>query len=263
VGTGDSVTDVIDGVRLDSDGPVATVTLCRPDVLNAQTPAMWAALRAIGRELPGDVRVVVVRGEGRSFSAGLDLAVAQAGADTEGSFAAISQLAPDAAADRVAIFQEAFSWLTRADIISIAAVQGHAIGAGFQLALSCDMRILAADAKFTMGEIKLGLVPDLGGTKPLVDLVGYARALEICVTGRRVAADEALAIGLANLVVPNDDLDGAVRDLTAALLAGARDAVVETKALLRSARANTPEAQRHAEREAQVRRMRDLAGLGE
>jgi enoyl-CoA hydratase/carnithine racemase len=257
------MTDVVDGVRLDSDGPVATVTLCRPDVLNAQTPAMWTALRAIGRELPGDVRVVVVRAEGRSFSAGLDLSVAQASEDTDGSLAAIAGLAPADAADRIAIFQEAFSWLTRPGIISIAAVQGHAIGAGFQLALSCDMRVLSADAKFTMGEIKLGLVPDLGGTKPLVDLVGYARALEICVTGRRVAADEALAIGLANLVVPNDDLDGAVRDLTAALLAGARDAVVETKALLRSALLNTPEEQRLAEREAQVRRMRDLAGLGE
>ncbi len=225
------MTDV-DGVRLDSDGPVATVTLCRPDVLNAQTPAMWARLRAIGRELTGDVRVVVVRGEGRAFSAGIDLAVAQASADTPGSLAAIAQREPGEAADQIAVFQEAFSWLTRPDIISIAAVQGHAIGAGFQLALSCDLRVLTTDAKFTMGEIKLGLVPDLGGTKPLVELVGYARALEICATGRRIGADEARAIGLANLVVPAEDLDGAVRDLTAALLSGARDAVVETKALL-------------------------------
>ena len=251
------------GVRLDIKGPVATVTLCRPDVLNAQTPAMWGALRAIGQGLPGDIRVVIVRGEGRSFSAGLDLSVAQADGSTEGSFAAMTRIDPETAADRIAIFQDGFSWLTRPNIISIAAVQGHAIGAGFQLALACDLRILAADAKFTMGEIKLGLVPDLGGTKPLVALVGYARALEICVTGRRVAADEALAIGLANLVVPNDDLDGALSDLTAALLAGARDAVVETKALLRAASANTPADQLRAEREAQVRRMRDLAGVGE
>jgi enoyl-CoA hydratase/carnithine racemase len=205
----------------------------------------------------------VVRGEGRSFSAGLDLAVAQAGESTEGSFAGLTRLEPVDAADRIAVFQEAFSWLTRPDIVSIAAVQGHAIGAGFQLALSCDLRVLASDAKFTMGEIRLGLVPDLGGTKPLVDLVGYARAFEICVTGRRIAADEALAIGLANLVVPIDDLDGAVRDLTAAVLAGARDAVVETKALLTGAGSRTPAEQRLVEREAQVRRLRDLAGVGE
>ena len=254
---------VVDGVRWDTDGPVATVTLCRPDVLNAQTPAMWAALRAIGRDLPGDVRVVVVRGAGRAFSAGIDLSFAQSGGNTPGSFAELAQIDPAAAADRIAEFQQAFAWLTRPDIVSIAAVQGHAIGAGFQLALACDLRVLASDAKFTMGEINLGLVPDLGGTQPLVGLVGYARALEICATGRRVGADEALAIGLANLVVPNDDLGGAVRDLTAALLSGARDAVVEIKALLRGASARTPDEQRRSEREAQVRRLRDLAGAGE
>lgn len=252
-----------DGVRVDRDGPVATVTLCRPEVLNAQTPAMWSALRAIGQDLSGDVRVVVVRGEGRAFSAGLDLSVAQAGGDEEGSFADLAGKPAELAAAEIATFQEAFSWLTRPDVISIAAVTGHAIGAGFQLALQCDLRVLASDAKFTMAEINLGLVPDLGGTKPLVDLVGYARALEICLTGRRVLADEALAIGLANLVVPNEDLDDAVRDLTAALLSGARDAVVETKALLQAAIGNTHEQQRVVEREAQVRRLRDLAGIGE
>ena len=127
------------------------------------------------RICPGDVRVVVVRGEGRAFSAGLDLAVA-ASADGP-ALAALTRLPPDEAADRIAGFQEAFSWLGRPDIVSIAAVQGHAIGAGFQLALACDLRVLTADAKFTMAEVNLGLVPDLGGTKPLVDAVGYARAL--------------------------------------------------------------------------------------
>lgn len=248
-------------VRLDRDGPVATVTLCRPQVLNAQTPTMWQALREIGSDLPGDVRVVVVRGEGRAFSAGIDLAVA--GGSGEGSFAAMAGLPTDEAQTLIAGFQEAFSWLTRPDIISIAAVQGHAIGAGFQLALACDLRVLAADAKFTMAEVTHGLVPDLGGTRPLLELVGYARALEICATGRRVGADEALAIGLGNVIVPNDDLDGAVRDLTAALLSGARDAIVEIKALLVGAAGRTPAAQLEAERLAQVRRLRDLAGLGE
>jgi enoyl-CoA hydratase/carnithine racemase len=219
---------------------------------------MWATLRDIGLNLRGDIRVVIVRGEGRAFSAGIDLAVAQGG-----DFAQLAAMAPDDAADAIAPFQEAFSWLTRPDIVSVAAVQGHAIGAGFQLALACDMRVLTEDAKFTMGEVNLGLVPDLGGTKPLVDLVGYSRAFEICATGRRVSADEAYAIGLANVVVPASDLDQAVGDLTAALLAGARDAIVEIKALLRSAGGADPDAQRRAEREAQVRRLRDSAGLGD
>jgi enoyl-CoA hydratase/carnithine racemase len=249
------------GVRVERDGPVATITLCRPDVLNAQTPEMWRALRDIGRDLTGDVRVVVVRGAGRSFSAGLDLR--QANDPARGALASIAQLPPEDAAARIATFQEGFTWLGRPDVLSVAAVQGHAIGAGFQLALACDMRILTTDAQLTMAEIGLGLVPDLGGTGPLVRLVGYARALEICVTGRRVGAEEALAIGLANLVVPAEDLDAAVRDLAAAALSGARDAVVEIKALLAGAPGRTPAAQLAAEREAQVRRLRDLAGIGD
>jgi len=247
------------GVAVSHAGPVATVTLRRPDVLNAQTPATWMALRDIGRELPGDVRVVIVRGEGRSFSAGLDVA-AGTGA---GFLAEISQLSADAAAERVRGYQEGFTWLHRPDIVSVAAVQGHAIGAGFQLALACDLRVLADDARLTMAEITLGLVPDLAGTKRLVELVGYARALEICLTGRRIAADEALRLGLATVVVPCADLDSAVSDLVAALLAAPRDAVVETKALLSGAASRSWEEQLAAEREAQVRRLRDLAGLGE
>ncbi len=147
--------------------------------------------------------------------------------------------------------------------MSIAAVQGHAIGAGFQLALACDLRIVAEDAQLAMRETSLGLVPDLAGTHPLVGLVGYSRALEICLTGRFVLAEEAVTMGLANLAVPADQLDGAVRDLASAVLSAPRDAVVETKALLRGARDRDYDAQRSAERAAQARRLRDLAGLGE
>jgi enoyl-CoA hydratase/carnithine racemase len=114
-----------------------------------------------------------------------------------------------------------------------------------------------------MAEVSLGLVPDLGGTRPLLNLVGYARALEICATGRRVGAEEAYAIGLANVVVPPSDLDEAVRDLAAAILSGARNAVVEIKALLAGAADRTADAQLRAEREAQVRRLRDLTGRGD
>jgi enoyl-CoA hydratase/carnithine racemase len=246
------------GVRLDRDGPVATVTLHRPEVLNAQHVGMWLELRRIGRELPGDVRVVVVRGEGRAFSAGLDLAEARGPA-----FARLVQLTPDESAAQIAEYQEAFSWLRRPDLLSVAAVQAHAIGAGFQLALACDLRVLADDAQLAMAEVTLGLVPDLGGTKRLVELVGYARALELCVTGRRVGAAEADRIGLANIVVPRADLDAAVADLTAAVLAAPRDAVNEIKALLAGAGGRSYPEQEAAEREAQTRRLRDLAGVGE
>ncbi|OII62337.1 enoyl-CoA hydratase [Streptomyces sp. CC53] len=262
----DPALDVLDkdGVRLTVEDAVATVTLTCPDKRNAQSPAMWRALTEAGRMLPGSVRVVVLRGEGKSFSAGLDRqAFTPEGFDGEPSFLDLAR-GSDAELDAViAEYQEAFTWWRRHDVVSIAAVQGHAIGAGFQLALACDLRVAAQDAQFAMRETSLGLVPDLTGTHPLVTAVGYARALEICATGRVVHADEAERIGLANLVVPREDLAAAARDLAAALLAAPRDAVIETKALLRGAAERTYEEQRVAERAAQARRLRDLAGLAD
>ncbi|WP_338485608.1 enoyl-CoA hydratase/isomerase family protein [Streptomyces sp. SCSIO 75703] len=253
-----------DGVRLTVDDAIATVTLTNPAKRNAQGPALWRALIEAGQLLPGSVRVVVLRAEGKSFSAGLDRkAFTPEGFDGELSFLGLAR-EPDAELDAtIALYQRAFTWWRRSDIVSIAAVQGHAIGAGLQLALACDLRIVAEDAQLAMRETSLGLVPDLAGTHPLVGLVGYSRALEICLTGRFVPAEEAVTMGLANLAVPADQLDGAVRDLASAVLSAPRDAVVETKALLRGARDRDYDAQRSAERAAQARRLRDLAGLGE
>jgi enoyl-CoA hydratase/carnithine racemase len=219
---------------------------------------MWSELSNISRKMPGDVRVVIVRGEGRAFSAGLDLSVARGGGDS--SLPVLASLSPAECAERIAGFQEAFTWLRRPSLVTIAAVQGHAIGAGFQLALNCDLRVLADDARFSMAEVTLGLVPDLGGTKRLTELVGPSRALEICVTGRRLSAQEADRIGLATAVVPGAELSGAVSDLAAAVLAADQGAVAEIKALLAGATDRSYAEQDRAEREAQTRRLRDLIG---
>lgn len=253
-----------DGVRLTVDDALATVTLTNPDKRNAQSPALWRTLTEAGRAMPGSVRVVVLRGEGKSFSAGLDRQMfTPEGIPGEANFMDLARR-DDAGLDAtIAEYQEAFTWWRRNDIVSIAAVQGHAIGAGFQLALACDLRVVADDVQFAMRETSLGLVPDLTGTHPLVELVGYGRALEICATGRFVLAEEAVTSGLANLAVPAGELDGAVRDLAGALLAAPRDAVVETKALLRGASGRVYDEQRAAERQSQARRLRDLAGVGE
>ena len=249
------------GVRLDVVDATATVTLCRPERRNAQSPALWRALAAVGRSLPGSVRLVILRAEGVSFSAGLDRAMfTPEGIPGEPTLA---DLATGDGEGIIAGYQEAFTWWRRPDLVTVAAVQGHAVGAGFQLALACDLRVVADDVQFAMRETVLGLVPDLAGTKPLVDLVGPARALEICGTGRWVQADEAVRIGLANLAVPAAELDDAAADLGAALLAAPRDALVETKALLQGAPARSHQEQQAAERAAQVRRLRDLAGVGE
>ncbi|WP_406287673.1 enoyl-CoA hydratase/isomerase family protein [Embleya sp. NBC_00896] len=253
------------GLSVVTEGSLAVVTLTNPDRRNAQTPALWRALAAVGRDLPGDIRAVLLCAEGASFSAGLDRRMFPGGGGIPGEqdLAGLAGAGDEELDGAIASFQEAFTWWRRPDLITVAAVQGHAVGAGFQLALACDLRVCADDAQFSMRETALGLVPDLAGTKPLTELVGYARALEICVTGRWVGAQEAVAMGLATLAVPREDLDGAARDLVAALLAAPRDAVIETKALLAGAAARTYDEQRAAERAAQARRLRDLAGLGE
>lgn len=247
------------GLEYSVDGPVATITLNRPDVRNAQTPSMWRALADLGRQIPDDVRVVVVTGNGPTFSAGLDRAMLDPATKDQESVVDMLGLSDEEVSATIDEFQQGFTFLRDPRFVSIAAVRGYAVGAGFQLALSCDLRVIAEDAQFSMKESALGLVPDLTGTKPLVESVGYARALEICATARMVGAQEAVSIGLANKVVPGDDLDAAVAELAAALAAPMVDVVSETKTLLQGAADRDLDEQRRLEREAQVRRFRALA----
>ncbi len=248
-------------LRVDLEGAVLTVTLDKPDRRNSQTPRMWHALAAIGATLPDEVRVVVVKGAGDCFSAGIDTRLL--GPDGIEGDESIAELmgAPDAKiVDTIDGYQRGFTWLADPRIVSVAAVHGYAIGAGFQLALACDLRVVADDVKFCMKEPALGLVPDLAGTKPLVELVGASRALEICATARYVEAQEARQLGIATTVVRRDELDATTADLVAALLASNAGAVRETKALLQQAADRDLDTQRLAERQAQVRRFRELVG---
>jgi enoyl-CoA hydratase/carnithine racemase len=231
---------------------------------NAQAPSLWAALADVGGSLDPSVRVVVVRAEGPSFSAGLDRAMlTPAGATGEPSILALAAGAVGPMEDAIEEFQRGFSIWAQVPAITIAAVQGHAIGAGFQLALACDLRIVADDVAFAMRETSLGLVPDLAGTSPLVRSVGYARALEICATGRFVGAQEAVAIGLAAVAVAGDQLDATALELADAILSAPQAAVRELKPLLRNAIDASPVDQLKAEREAQARLLTAMvAGLG-
>ena len=254
-----------DGLRVAWAGPagepVVTVTLDRPDTRNAQTPAMWRALADVGNQLPSDTRVVVLRSEGPVFSSGIDLrAFTAGGVDGESVLARFRDVDDVAAADLIAEFQAGFTWWRdRSDVITVAQVQGAAVGAGFQLALACDLRVCGDDARFAMRETSLGLVPDLTGTHPLVSTVGYSRALELCATGRWVPSDEALALGIATLVVPGPDLEVATHTLVAALLAAPEEALRATKGVLLAAATSSPEDSRAFERAAQVPLLRRLA----
>ena len=249
------------GLLYDVAGPVATITLNRPQVRNAQTPTMWHALAAIGEQLPADVRVVVVKGSGSAFSAGLDRSMLDPSTAGEGSVVALMGQSDEEVSAAIDGFQQGFTFLRDPRFISIAQVHGYAIGAGFQLALSCDLRVVADDAQFCMKESALGLVPDLTGTKPLVESVGYARALEICATARMVGASEAVDIGLALTAVPVAELATTVEHLVGALTAPMAGAVRETKTLLQGAADRSLDEQRRLEREAQTRRFRELVAL--
>jgi enoyl-CoA hydratase/carnithine racemase len=209
--------------------------------------------------MPDEVRIVVLRAEGPSFSAGLDRSMLDDAGDVE-TVRGLLGSTDVAAARTIGEYQQGFMFLRDSNFISIAAVQGHAVGAGFQLALACDIRIVADNAVFCMKEPALGLVPDLTGLRPLVRQVGYARALEVCVRARNIDAQEAVTLGLAHSVVPVGDLASEVDVFVESVLQSDTEAVRETKRLLQSAEVFDLEQQRVLESAAQVRRLRALAG---
>jgi 2-(1,2-epoxy-1,2-dihydrophenyl)acetyl-CoA isomerase len=209
--------------RVERAGAVATVTLDRPDALNAQTRASRRALVRDLRALSGDaaVRCVVLTGEGRAFCSGQDLRE------------------EDALADVDVTIRETYIPIIEALVAMpkpvVAAINGAAVGAGLSFALACDIRYLAEDAVLMMAFSNIALVPDSGGSWFLPRIVGYARAFELAATGRRVRADEALALGLVQRVLPKEELLPAAHELAAALAARPTLALAWTKRLLRAA----------------------------
>jgi enoyl-CoA hydratase len=197
-------------------GSVATITLNRPPVnaLDAELIAdIGTALTAAGER---DVRAVVVTGSPH-FAAGADIAEFQQAFDGEGD--------PDLAASLSAVVMQ----LQSLEKPTIAAIRGFALGGGLELAMGADLRYLADDARVGQPEILLGIIPGAGGTQRLPRLVGYQRALEMCITGRQVGAEEAAHIGLADKVVPADDLLEIVMSDAADFASGPTAAYAATK----------------------------------
>jgi enoyl-CoA hydratase/carnithine racemase len=226
-------TEPIDEISVERDGGVVRLTLNRPDKLNAQTVAMWNYLARLGAELAADdsIRALVVAGAGRSFSAGIDISTFTTPSSPSPAGEVTAPVRSDV--DGILAIQTAFSWLEAAPYPTIAKVQGHAYGAGMQLALACDLRIVADDVRMGLLELNWGLMPDLGGTVWLPRLVGPAKALELMLTAARLPADELLALGIVNRVVARDELDRAVDELVAGLLARPPLAVRGAKAAVR------------------------------
>jgi len=223
-------------IRYAVEGHVATLTLARPDRLNSFTPQMWNEMRALGRALvadPGDVRVLVVRGEGRAFSSGIDTTVF---ADPTG-LAGLTDVVdhPDREVATVLTAQESYVWLAEAPFLTIAAVHGYAFGAGLQLALACDLRVMAEGTSVGLLEHTYGIIPDLTGTQFLPRLVGTGKALELIVTAAKIDAAEAYRIGIAERLVAPDALDAEVAALAAQVAAQPPLAVRGAKRAVRAA----------------------------
>ncbi|MDO8361573.1 MAG: enoyl-CoA hydratase-related protein [Actinomycetota bacterium] len=218
----DAGTDV---VRLEVVDGIGLITLNRPDRRNALHHEMYAPMRAAIEEFntADDVGCIVLTGEGSGFCAGGDVRdgrVREPGAPRPTIEEAGASLLADAQVARM---------LHESPKLTIAAVNGPAVGAGLSLALSCDLRIMARSATFIPGWGKLAFSGDFGGTWFLTRLVGPSKALELLVLNTKVTADEALALGLANRVVDDAEFPAAWREWADRFATGPRDAVALMK----------------------------------
>ena len=201
---------------LEAGGQVGRLVLDRPDKLNSFTPEMWREMRELGAKLladPGDLRALIVIGEGRAFSSGIDTSVFTSDRGVDEVLAGEGRRHDDPVVSGILAAQDAYTWLEEAPFATIAAVRGHALGAGLQLALACDLRIVARGTKLGLLEFRYGIIPDLGGTQRLPRLVGAGKAKEMIFTAARIDAEEAGRIGLAERVVADEELEAVAGDL--------------------------------------------------
>jgi len=213
-------------VRLDRDGAVATITLDRPEVLNAfdehLTSALEAAVRDVARD--GAIRCVVITGAGRAFSAGQDL---------RDRATALGQGAELRLGDELRRrYHPLIADIREMRKPVVAAVNGVVAGAGFGLAVACDLRVAAASATFRAGWARVGLAPDVGSAYFLPRLIGWGRALDLALTCEPVTTDEAQRIGLVSRVWPDGEFAERVRAFVRELASGPTEAYALTKEAL-------------------------------
>jgi enoyl-CoA hydratase/carnithine racemase len=221
---------------------VATITLNAPDRMNTISGPMLEQLSEtlLMADRDRSVRCIVLTGAGRAFCAGLDLAAQM------GQKKALGVL--DSGSEMGAEFDLRTAppvVLHNLDTPTIAALNGGAAGYGLDLAFGCDIRIASRTAKLNPGFAKRGIVPESGGTWLLPRIVGYAKAAEICFTGRTLTADQALELGIVNSVADPDDLDAAVRAMANEIAANAPLAVRAIKRMMRAAETETFEQNIH------------------
>lgn len=212
---------------------VAVITLNRPQVFNSIDQSLADGLGESLRRASAEARAAVLTGSGKAFCAGADLGDLLGEYDTAG---------PDLRATITERFNPAVEAVLAAEVPVIAAVNGAAAGAGMGLALACDIRVMAESAFFMSAFINVALIPDTGSAWFLPQMVGVSRAMEIAMSGRRVPAEEALALGLAVEVVPADEIVSAAIRRASGMAAGPRQAYVETRRIIHAAAAQSLEA---------------------
>lgn len=227
-------------VTLEWDGPVAQITINRPDQLNALNINVLETLDTILDEVAANpaCRAAVLTGAGqKAFVAGADIKEMEALSASEAQ--AFSKKGSDL-----------FLKLERMSVPFIAAVGGFALGGGCELAMACDMRIATEDAVFGMPETSLGIFPGFGGTQRLTRIVGYARAAELIFTCKKIKADQALDMGLVNQVVSKDNLLDEALAMAKTISKQAPIAVSSVKAVMQQGLELAPEARFELEAQA-------------
>jgi enoyl-CoA hydratase/carnithine racemase len=216
-------------VLTEQRGDVLWITLDRQERLNALSPSMIEQLgAAVGAAARSTARTIVITGAGdRAFCAGADVRM-------------LAELPADAVLRTNLVGHEVFDAIERLGKPVIAAIGGHALGGGLELALACDVRIAASGVRMGLPEVGIGVMPGWGGTWRLADAVGAARAREMILTGRLVEAEAAATNGLVHQVVPRTEMDGAVAATAATLAAQSPDALAAAKAALAAARPPSP-----------------------
>jgi enoyl-CoA hydratase/carnithine racemase len=233
--------ETLNTLRFERDGYIGWLRLHRPERLNAFTIEMWRELGELGGTLRDDpeLRALVVLGEGRAFSSGIDTSAfggnVIGGDDGLGGGADAGSRHNDPVVDAIMKTQDSFTWLEEAPYATIAAVRGYALGAGLQLALACDIRVAAEGTKLGVLEFKYGIIPDLGGTQRLPRLVGAGKAKELIFTAAQFDAAEALRLGIVERVVADADLETVAGGLAATIVGQPPLAVRAAKAAIRAA----------------------------
>ncbi|QTI69025.1 enoyl-CoA hydratase/isomerase family protein [Gordonia polyisoprenivorans] len=219
-------------IAVTGSGAVRVVALNRPERHNAQNLTMWREITDAFGDLSAqpEVVAVIVKGCGHSFSSGIDLHEFTRPGGFIRTLAEHPVGTPDPMLGAIHDAQRVITAIRRAPFVTIAQLSGAVLGAGMQLALACDIRIVAADARIALLECTKQMLPDLGATWSLPRLIGRERALDLILTGRELTGGEAVAAGVALRSLPAAGLDTAVNEYAVSIAGMSRAAVAYVKA---------------------------------